>query len=62
MEKHFSKELYGYRRGPLYIGSSPYELMYGKPPRLVSFYNTVGHDTPIDGRVSENYCTLVVRV
>lgn len=60
-EEELSRAIYGYRRRPLDIEASPYELMYGVPPRVVQSDQTVGHDTPIGRRMLENVAILAVR-
>lgn len=59
-EEELNKEIYGYRRRPLDIRYSLYDMMYGKSRRLVFSDHMVGYDTPVSGQFLESVATLVV--
>jgi len=59
--KKLSQAVYGYRRRAMDSGVSPFELMYGVPPRLVSTDPVVGHEVGEEGRRLESLAALSVR-
>ena len=60
-EGEVSQAIYGYRRRPLQFGHSPFELMYGVPPRLVTSDPVIDNDTTEEGRRLENLAYIATR-
>lgn len=60
-EEELVKAIYGYRRRPLRIGVSPFELLYGIEPRFSPDDPAVGREVPVEGRCLENIASVSLR-